>query len=53
VSVRKFASLGALGLFFRNVSIPGMVLAEHEILEMAGRRIAERARAKIGVPQAG
>jgi phage gpG-like protein len=50
---RKFASLGALGLFFRNVSIPSMVLAEHEILEMAGRRIAERARQKIGVPQAG
>jgi len=51
MSVRRFASLGALAFFMRNVSIPGVALAEREILHLAGRRIAERAREKIGVPQ--
>jgi phage gpG-like protein len=53
MSIRRFASLGALTLFMRNTSIPALALAEHEILEMTGRRISERAKQKIGVPQPG
>jgi hypothetical protein len=51
--IRKFASLGALAFFLRNTSMPAIELTTREILHTTGRRIAERARAKIGVPQAG
>ena len=53
MSVRKFASLGALALFVRSTSIPAIELTTREILYTAGRRISERAKHKIGVPQPG